>query len=326
MDKITYLAELAEGLARWVPERDRQDILRYYAEYFDEAGPDREAEVVAELGDPWALSCRLAVEGGYVTQEQAESWRPRRKRRKVWPFVVAGVLLVCVLPVVVIITGAIGSVIGINLLGTASNRHVTYEAPTAIVGDAEYVDGSSVVESSLDAFREIDAEISLGTIHVVGGGEDFALRIEGSGEGYLDGYYVDWEVQDGVLRLWDGGTGGRRIGFEGLEGAVEVMVTVPYDAALEGLRIKTDCGQVSLRELDVTGPVSAETDLGDVDCFAVRAAGRVTLKTDLGDIALDAFGSGGEFELNTACGDIVAYLDVPEGKCAYELSPVDADG
>ena len=38
MDKITYLAELAEGLARWVPERERQDILRYYAEYFDEAG------------------------------------------------------------------------------------------------------------------------------------------------------------------------------------------------------------------------------------------------------------------------------------------------
>ena len=47
MDKITYLAELAEGLARWVPERERQDILYYYAEYFEEAGPDREAEVVA---------------------------------------------------------------------------------------------------------------------------------------------------------------------------------------------------------------------------------------------------------------------------------------
>ena len=25
MDKLTYLAELAEGLARWVPERERQD-------------------------------------------------------------------------------------------------------------------------------------------------------------------------------------------------------------------------------------------------------------------------------------------------------------
>ena len=69
MDKITYLAQLAEGLARWVPERERQDILRYYAEYFEEAGEEREAEVVAELGDPWALSSRLAVEGGYVSQE-----------------------------------------------------------------------------------------------------------------------------------------------------------------------------------------------------------------------------------------------------------------
>lgn len=73
MDKLTYLAELAEGLARWVPERERQDILRYYAEYFEEAGPDKEGQVVAELGDPWALSCRLAVEGGYVTQQAADS-------------------------------------------------------------------------------------------------------------------------------------------------------------------------------------------------------------------------------------------------------------
>lgn len=77
MDKITYLAQLAEGLARWVPERERQEILRYYAEYFQEAGEDREAEVVAELGDPWALSSRLAVEGGYVSQEGANAWRPR---------------------------------------------------------------------------------------------------------------------------------------------------------------------------------------------------------------------------------------------------------
>ena len=61
MDKITYLAELAEGLARWVPERERQDILRYYAEYFEEAGPGKEGDVIAELGDPWALSCRLAA-------------------------------------------------------------------------------------------------------------------------------------------------------------------------------------------------------------------------------------------------------------------------
>ena len=90
MDKLTYLAELAEGLARWVPERERQNILRYYAEYFDEAGPDKEGQVVAELGDPWALSCRLAVEGGYVTQQGADSWTPRQNKRKRWPLVLAG--------------------------------------------------------------------------------------------------------------------------------------------------------------------------------------------------------------------------------------------
>ena len=100
MDKITYLAELAEGLARWVPERERQDILRYYAEYFEEAGPEREAQVVAELGDPWALSCRLAVEGGYVTQEQANSWTPPKRKRKFWTLAAGITAAVLVLMVV----------------------------------------------------------------------------------------------------------------------------------------------------------------------------------------------------------------------------------
>ena len=95
MDKLTYLAELAEGLARWVPERERQNILRYYAEYFDEAGPGREAEVVRELGDPWALSCRLAVEGGFVNQEQAQSWTPRKKKK--WPWLLAAGVTAAVL-------------------------------------------------------------------------------------------------------------------------------------------------------------------------------------------------------------------------------------
>ena len=35
-----------------IRDRDKEDALQYYMDYFDEAGPDREADVVRELGSP----------------------------------------------------------------------------------------------------------------------------------------------------------------------------------------------------------------------------------------------------------------------------------
>ena len=149
MDKITYLAELAEALARWVPERERQDILRYYAEYFEEAGPEREAEVVQELGDPWALASRLAVEGGYVTQEAANSWTPPKKR-KTPLFVLAGVAIVAI---VAITSASFFARVG-RLVGQAVGRSMNQTTVVEDYAVAEAVPGM--------VFYEIDGEASGG--------------------------------------------------------------------------------------------------------------------------------------------------------------------
>ena len=49
MDKKTYMAELERELRR-LPKADRDEALLYYAEYFDDAGPEHEAEALEELG------------------------------------------------------------------------------------------------------------------------------------------------------------------------------------------------------------------------------------------------------------------------------------
>ena len=90
MNKEEFLQQFWKNLIH-VSDAEREDAVRYYTEYFEEAGPDREAEVVAELGDPWALSCRLAVEGGYVTWEQANSWTPPKKKK--WPWIMAAAVV-----------------------------------------------------------------------------------------------------------------------------------------------------------------------------------------------------------------------------------------
>lgn len=51
MTKQEFLQRLRRLLAD-VTEEEREEALRYYQEYFDEAGPDQEQAVLAELGSP----------------------------------------------------------------------------------------------------------------------------------------------------------------------------------------------------------------------------------------------------------------------------------
>ena len=49
MTRQEYMQQLAALLAA-MPEAERQDALDYYEEYFDAAGPEKEAQTIQELG------------------------------------------------------------------------------------------------------------------------------------------------------------------------------------------------------------------------------------------------------------------------------------
>lgn len=51
MNRAEFMRQL-ERLLMDLPESDRQDAIAYYDGYFDEAGPENEASVVQELGNP----------------------------------------------------------------------------------------------------------------------------------------------------------------------------------------------------------------------------------------------------------------------------------
>lgn len=357
MDKLTYLAELAEGLARWVPERERQDILRYYAEYFDEAGPDKEGQVVAELGDPWALSCRLAVEGGYVTQQAADSWTPPKKKR--WPWVLIATVA-CVAIVAVSVAqmasrfgGWIGRLVSGNTANVAQVEEdvgfvtIPKEPGVEYIGGVEFVDGFWTMEDGcLEAFDEIDVDTRIANVTVTGG-DDYTLSI--SSDTTLGGYSLEWEVKDGVLKIRDGGSAGHveinnwddvKNIFGVNATAMDVVITVPEQFMLTKVEIKTDLGDVFLSDLDVEKKLKAETSLGDVECYTLRAYDGVELKSGLGDVecyglraqknaelktgagdvalGLDELLDGLDIEVKTGAGQINASLNCPERDCRYE--------
>ena len=341
MDKLTYLAELAEGLARWVPERERQDILRYYAEYFDEAGPDKEGQVVAELGDPWALSCRLAVEGGYVTQQGADSWiAPKRKRQPL----LAAAVAACVILVAVSVAMAaarFGGWIGGLVRGDVTNgvNVAQVEEGTGFVTlpqepgvEYEYIEGKGTMsgfwtqrDGCLDPFLSIDANIKLGNITVTEG-DDFTLYVQ-----YPStlGRVLEWEVKDGVLKIRDSDAMSHveinswdDFGnlFGGRSEAARVDITVPAGTLLETLEFKTGLGDVFLSGLEVN-KIESKTGLGDVECFELQARKKLTLKSGMGDVnlGLEELWDGVAIELKTGMGNVEASLDCPERGCRYEV-------
>ena len=337
MDKITYLAELAEGLARWVPERERQDILRYYAEYFEEAGPDREAEVVAELGDPWALSSRLAVEGGYVTWEKAASWSPK----KTWPKVLLGMAVGLTVFTLVFAFG---------LVFTNIRRSVSFtENPAWVVGEAEQVtfvdwdmlpvrDGEFgigyaylnrdpdiyfMAGENMASFSSIDADISLGNIEVVAG-DDYTLSIQRNTS--LTGYEPTWEITNGVLRLRDSWSQQAQVNsWDDLKNmfggqAVDVIITVPPNIFLNKISIKTGVGDVLLYGVN-SETVTAETGVGDIECYEARNVRRLELNTGVGNVCLvlGEVSSGLDVELESGTGNVEVSLGCSESNCAYTL-------
>ena len=51
MTKTEYIAKLTKYL-RKLPQQDFEEAIEYFMEYFEEAGPENEARVIAELGTP----------------------------------------------------------------------------------------------------------------------------------------------------------------------------------------------------------------------------------------------------------------------------------
>lgn len=59
MNQQEYLSELYACLRQRLPSGELESTMKYYEEYFSEAGVGREAEVIAELGTPEELARQI---------------------------------------------------------------------------------------------------------------------------------------------------------------------------------------------------------------------------------------------------------------------------
>lgn len=67
MNKTEYLNRMGRLLRR-LPKEERETALRYYEEFFEEAGPEHEAEVIAQLGTPEQVAAGII--GEYAVRQE----------------------------------------------------------------------------------------------------------------------------------------------------------------------------------------------------------------------------------------------------------------
>ncbi len=317
MNSREYLEALGAALATRVPIKERMDILRYYKEYFEDAGPEREAEIVRELGDPEALADKIAREGGFLTGEAAAEPPKQARKRRVWPFVLAGVAAL------LIVLMAIGvPLVRVVLSNTVTTPgHATLEVP--VVPEAPTVPAAPTAPevpnvpaaSAVSEFTEISVEIGLGDV-TVQTGEGFDVALSTTGEDKSGGKYeLEHSVKNGKLRVWSSQKTFHADILDSL--SAEAVITVPAEHMLTKIEVTTGLGDVHLRGL-AANELDAETGLGDITAQELGDVRDLSLNTGMGDVTLEG-ALALETDLETGMGDVKVQASCQESQCHYEL-------
>jgi len=111
MTRKEFMGELSERLGRLTPS-ERASALAYYEEYFDEAGPDREQDVIRELGSPASVASRILAEHA-VKEARAAPYNPRKGFSAFWAVLLAVFAAPFAIPVIVVIVALMVSGIAV---------------------------------------------------------------------------------------------------------------------------------------------------------------------------------------------------------------------
>ena len=101
MTRQEYMQQLAALLAA-MPEAERRDALDYYEEYFDAAGPEKEALTIQELGSPQNVAEKIwegtgAQPGTPIPDNSMPEQGSRRRKSPVWIVLAILAILIVVL-------------------------------------------------------------------------------------------------------------------------------------------------------------------------------------------------------------------------------------
>ena len=111
MNRIEFMEALS-GLLQDIPEEDRMDALKYYNDYFDDAGAENEKNVIDELESPEKVAAKIKADREDPEDEKAGMPMEQENKPLKMILIVAIILIGC--PVIVpVAIGLLAAIAGI---------------------------------------------------------------------------------------------------------------------------------------------------------------------------------------------------------------------
>lgn len=115
MNRADYMAALRRALSV-LPEEERANALRYYEEYFDDAGPENEAKAIEELGEPAKVAAQILADYRELTAvPHTQPMKEKRRWRGISPLLLIVLVLLAIPIGLPLVFGAGATVLGVLL-------------------------------------------------------------------------------------------------------------------------------------------------------------------------------------------------------------------
>lgn len=312
MNRQEYLRALDAALSNLVSPQERENILRYYGEYFDEAGAEGEQALIQELGNPFELAKRLAEDGGFAPKDVASGQRMGQGVKTA--LIAVGTVAACLLLLAVLKVVPFS----VHKSGVVIKEDAVVTEVTAMLGTAgEFssdVTISSVTDSSGysgEAFSAIKLDIAIGDVELCAQGDEYRVELEWNRD---KKYEMTAQVRRGVLQV----TGAKSASGLNLgDYAAKATIVVPEGAGLTSVELNNGMGNITVRNITAV-ELEAETGMGNVSVDNCTVSTELQAKTDMGDIDFRGF-LARKTSLETDLGNVEADVLNARAKCGYEL-------
>lgn len=343
MTRQEYMQQLAALLAA-MPEAERRDALDYYEEYFDAAGPEKEAQTIQELGSPQNVAEKIwegtgAQSGTPMPDNSMPEQGSRRRKSPVW-IVLAILAILIVVPLVFIGSFKIVTKYQYSIAESATAEEVppqetTGEATenmdestdenieTAITKESAKSESTNRLESStmtLDAkqAQTMVLDLDCGEVAFVrsNAADEITLRFENFYSDWLErtvdesGFSVRYKIPKGYI--------------SGSDPTPTLSIALP-EIELEQIELNLNLGSADLGTLKAksiqadlalgslyadelqTGQLDATLALGSAELGTVQAE-RVTIENAQGDVTISRLVGASQVQVTDQLGNIALTL------------------
>lgn len=343
MTRQEYMQQLAALLAA-MPEAERRDALDYYEEYFDAAGPEKEAQTIQELGSPQNVAEKIwegtgAQFGTPMPDNSMPEQGSRRRKSPVWIVLAILAILIVVLLVFIgsfkIVTKYQYSIAESATAEEVPPQEATGGATenmdesmdenteTAITKESAKNESTNRLESStmtLDAkqAQTMVLDLDCGEVAFVrsNAADEITLRFENFYSDWLErtvdesGFSVRYKIPKGYIFGSDP-TPTLSIALPEME-LEQIELNLNLGSAdlgtLKAKSIQADLALGSLYADELqTGQLDATLALGSAELGTVQAE-RVTIENAQGDVTIDRLLGASQVQVTDQLGNIALTL------------------